>query len=718
MNIIPIIKHSKRPLVAWKEWQEKKFPRKNLNNYKVGINFACICGKSSNGLCIIDFDFEEKPKFGNILNILKIHFPDIKDTLVIKSPKGLHLYLLIKEGDEIPLRQTQLKCILKEVSSIDVLGENGYVLVPPSMTENGSYDIILDNKPAIVSREYFDKIVKFYSVSKEEDIKKPETRKVNLNKFRLPFQHILEGKINIATLAKQTHQDEFVYWKFLYLEGINNGYRPEELYPLLRKAQPSFDEHETETQTRHHIKPNMRPLTAKKIGIYFPSYEKVQQLEDWLIIAKQLKKEFNLITMNDSLQILMRKGNIYTMETDDFYNKIGELLEEETAGKGYPRKRHAILTYIKDTTRFSRDNFFYEKWLINFKNGYYDLKNKAFIPHKYNEDKIFCYEIPHNYIKGQQHYCPYYKKLLQEWLGDKNKVTIEDIFEMMGYSMTMNTSMKKAFFIFGEADAGKTQFQNILEYIIGHKNRASTSLQRLSRDQFGTDDLQFKLINMIGDMSDSSIEDLSIFKVLTGGDKYVEAEYKGGKKYQFRNIVKIWYNANFIPKVINEYDKAFFIRWILISFPNVFPEGTEGRITDIYDIVCEDEKEIQGIIHEAIKGAKRLMKRGYFRREIVEDTAHIWRYNSDIIYAFLTDHCIRGTTESVPAKEFHTELNTYLYKKGRRTLSNNKIKTMLESHGIFKQRSGTENEYGTREEYYNGIGWKPEQETIIKRFDF
>ena len=158
-----------------------------------------------------------------------------------------------------------------------------------------------------------------------------------------------------------------------------------------------------------------------------------------------------------------------------------------------------------------------------------------------------------------------------------------------------------------------------------------------------------------------------------------------------------------------------FIRWIIINFPNSFPEGTDGRINDIFDIICKDEKEVQGIIHEAIKGAIRLMERGNFRPEIVKNTAHIWRYNSDDIYAFISDNCIREATESVPAKEFHTEFNTYLYKKGKRTLGKNRIMKMLENHGIFKQRSGTENEFGIREEYYNGIGWKPDD--IIKRFN-
>ncbi|KKN04727.1 hypothetical protein LCGC14_1094360, partial [marine sediment metagenome] len=362
-----------------------------------------------------------------------------------------------------------------------------------------------------------------------------------------------------------------------------------------------------------------------------------------------------------------------------------------------------ILTWINDGRKRSRDDFCYDRWIINFSNGYYSVINKTFVPDIENKNKVFFYEIPHEYKKGI-HKCPKFSKILSEWLGENSVVKPSDIFEMIGYSMTMNTDMKKAFFIYGEPHTGKSSFQNILGYIIGNKNIASTELQRMTKDQFGTNELLFKVVNMVGDMSDSIVNNLSAFKMVTGGDIYIPAELKNGQRYRFRSTCKVWYNANFLPKIRNEYDRAFFVRWIIMEFPHEFPTETDDSIKAIWETINNDEDEIQGIIHKALEGAIRLYKRGYFRTEISQHTKHIWKYKSDDIYAFIYDKCIRGSDEAIDTIEFAGEFNKYLYKRKKRPLSSYKIKPMLEEHGIFRLRETS----GPRNEYYSGIGWKPE----------
>ena len=75
---------------------------------------------------------------------------------------------------------------------------------------------------------------------------------------------------------------------------------------------------------------------------------------------------------------------------------MSELLIDATQGKRYKSKREEIMTYIKDTSRFDRNTFCYDNWVINFSNGYYDIKKDEFISHN-DSDKVFCYEIPHEF---------------------------------------------------------------------------------------------------------------------------------------------------------------------------------------------------------------------------------------------------------------------------------------------------------------------------------
>ena len=140
------------------------------------------------------------------------------------------------------------------------------------------------------------------------------------------------------------------------------------------------------------------------------------------------------------------------------------------------------------------------------------------------------YALPHDYREGK-FTCPKFKKALFEWFGTPfSKVLMSDIFEAIGYCMTMNNSMKTAFMNYGEPDTGKTQLLNIIMGIIGRMNYSMMGISRLTHDQFGTLFLQFKIFNAAGETPKKKIYDTDIFKNLTGGDAEIGAEIKGGKR--------------------------------------------------------------------------------------------------------------------------------------------------------------------------------------------
>ena len=122
MNIIPIKRNSKIPAIKWLKYQKEMLPRKDLQYYN-GLNRAVICGDISDGLVILDFDFEGKPYFKNILDKIK----NFK-THIVQTPNGLHVYFRI-EGI-CPERQTQIKAKLPEIKAFDVLVNLCNALVP------------------------------------------------------------------------------------------------------------------------------------------------------------------------------------------------------------------------------------------------------------------------------------------------------------------------------------------------------------------------------------------------------------------------------------------------------------------------------------------------------------------------------------------------------------------------------------------------------------
>jgi len=584
------------------------------------------------------------------------------------------------------------------------LGGGGYALIPPSEIDGRKYRH-MNNKPIkSISTVIFNKIVNFFLRVEPEK-----------KRLRKPFFDIIIGKIDIEEQCQMTGLNEHVYWEFLYKEAYHQlELQPEDLFPILEKTQPAFNYETTRTQLQY-VDLDEHPLKNETIKEYFPADDSIKVRERkkqdepyYVTIADILKDKYDIITMDDSDQLLLRKGNTCTDKLKDFKADLAE--EIAFMGKSIIHTYNSVIHWIKNNTRFEREKFCYDNWTINFQNGYYDIITETFYPHNEYKDKLFCYEIPHMYVEGE-HNCPKFKIALSQWLGTKNKITMDDIFEMIGYSMTMNVSLKMAFFIYGPSHTGKTQFQTVLEHVIGHQNRANISLQRMTKDQFGTHGLAFKILNMVGDMSNLKVDDVSQFKTITGGDEYVDAEVKGGKQYQFINMCKIWYNGNRIP-VLKEDDQAFYNRWILIPFFEEFLMHEKTTVSDLGKKLVADENEILGIIYEALQGARRLYKRKWFRKGLIRNTKHIWKYQAEPVFAFLYDKTIHDKTQRIPCIEFRDRINLYLSNRGLRPHSSYRLTQELERYNIYRMRK--QGDDIIREYYYLGIKWKKELKDFIE----
>jgi phage/plasmid-associated DNA primase len=230
------------------------------------------------------------------------------------------------------------------------------------------------------------------------------------------------------------------------------------------------------------------------------------------------------------------------------------------------------------------------------------------------------------------------------------------------------------------------------------------SLQRIVKNEFGTVRLQFKLLNYCGDLGSGKIWDTGIFKNLTGGDELVGAELKGGNSFEFQPTAKFWFNANKIPPVEDINDEAFFDRFILFYFGNTFTKDTiEAFKIDYHKIITKDPEEIQGIIHEAVRGLIRLKKRKGFRTELKAKTKHIWNYESDSIYAYLYDYCDVDKNATIEVETLYRDYATHCRGVPR---SKNIITKNLERYGVIKGKAKHENDKGDRPQTYFGIKLK------------
>ncbi len=725
LNMIPASEDPekpKQPIGSWAIWQSKKYPQERLKNAK---KLGVICGKISNNLVMVDLDFKKgentKEKMEGILNDLKEEFGMLINTYFEQTPHGIHLYFFIKDKNYHikttenknagyrknkenytfrPINKTKYHKIL---DGVDIRGEGGFSVIAPTQYGRAKYKIANDKPIKEITVEEYENLLAFLLDVEESKI--PQ--------YQLDF---LNGKNELHAYAAKHGVEELVLIKSLLLDCYYFlGVKPEELYEGLEANQPNFNREITEEQLQypyHNItngyytnkkgeKVELKPLSKEKRREYYPGYFKKsfdfdleepteEEIEDLNIkeitdlIANELLHEFHIITLNDTRQILLQDNIAYTHKTDKLIQRLKHKIDEIPKGS-YKTIKSNVIELIKDETLIDREDLCYARYLIPFENGIYNTKTQTFKLKDTITDKTepyFFYEIPHPYLKGNYD-CPKFKSALDNWLGKDNKVKNKDVFEMIGLCLTMNTEFKHFFVNYAEPHHGKSQFTNILTALIGRNNMSAISIQRLNK-RFGTMNLPFKILNLHPDLPNEKLYDVGIIKACTGDDELIPSEIKGGKQFHFKNTAKFWFNANEIPEMENVQDQAFFERAILIYFATSFTMQKGNRINNFSHTITKDNREMQGIIHESIKGYIRLLERGEFRNEILENTAHIWQYQSSPLYRFMLDtlKCTHNPNDFIDSDIVLKAYNNSLISIGENGITKNHLTRELQKYNI------------------------------------
>lgn len=130
-SAIPTRHDSKLPSVRWGAFRYKYADREVFSRGK--FNIAIVTGRLSN-LFVIDVDSYKTDEALAILTELGINIENA-ETPVVRTPSGgYHIWF------EMP--ETLLRSRNNLEPGIDVRGENGYVLVPPSVVDGKPYTFL------------------------------------------------------------------------------------------------------------------------------------------------------------------------------------------------------------------------------------------------------------------------------------------------------------------------------------------------------------------------------------------------------------------------------------------------------------------------------------------------------------------------------------------------------------------------------------------------
>lgn len=243
--------------------------------------------------------------------------------------------------------------------------------------------------------------------------------------------------------------------------------------------------------------------------------------------------------------------------------------------------------------------------IINFQNGllYLDtLELKEHTPEIYSTIQIPCDWNPEGaMLKG----APMFESFIDTFTGgDKEKKKF--LLQYMGVCLSniKGYRMKKALFMVGNGNTGKSQLKMLTEKLLGFGNSAAIDLTELEQ-RFGTSKLYGKRLSGSSDMSYMSVNELKIFKQITGGDS-IFAEFKGKPAFEFVYKGLLWFCANRLPKFGGDRGDWVYDRIITLTCNNVIPTEKQDKL-----LLDKMYAEREAIVYMAVMGAREVMENGY-----------------------------------------------------------------------------------------------------------
>lgn len=328
--------------------------------------------------------------------------------------------------------------------------------------------------------------------------------------------------------------------------------------------------------------------------------------------------------------IALYKDGVYTVDADavmcTLALKLGNMYEPSYVKK----TEHMLTAMLTMEGRILPERI--DQPLLNCPNGMVDLRTGELLPH----DPSYMSHVQVGIVYAPQMPTPVYDSWLREVLRQEGATDadvdalIADLEETAGTMLDPTRTPSKALFLFGKSRSGKSTFLRLLKAVAGAANTSAVTLHSLSTDQFAAANLYGRMLNVAADLSNKHVDDLSLFKMITGED-VVQGNRKYGKQFEFTNQALIAFSANELPTV-SEASRAYAERMKPFEFPNTFA-GREDKTLE-----AKLMAELPGILARWVKAYQRFLSRGGYRAtDRVTQTQ--FEAKSDRVVQFFQDMC-------------------------------------------------------------------------------
>jgi len=294
------------------------------------------------------------------------------------------------------------------------------------------------------------------------------------------------------------------------------------------------------------------------------------------------------------------------------------------------------MTYVESKVFDSDEN------IINCKNGLLNWRTGEF--NKHSPDYYSRIQLDVNY--DPEATCPNIHEMFKTILRPED---FRKALEFIAYCLYRRYPIQKAFILLGPGGTGKSHFIDVIRAMLSDENVSSTSMHDLEEDRFASSDLYNKLLNENGDLSQNTLPNVNVLKMLTSNKDLIRAQRKGERAFDFVNFAKIIFAANKLPRVKDD-TSGFYRRIEIIPFEHIFTESEKEEGADRLQKVQTPE-ELSGLLNLVLPYLEPLLEAGRFSNSFEVSTAKDqYKRQSDPIATFVELH-IKEVADECVAKE-------------------------------------------------------------------
>ena len=424
--------------------------------------------------------------------------------------------------------------------------------------------------------------------------------------------------------------------------------------------------------------------------------------------VKYKEKEVDLLRTNEPLMLTDYVKNVELFhQTQPFFYDKGclfwfwnhtnfrwEIVDEIDVMNAIDKKLNFYGQTITSTIKFSYLEAFRrvgrrkmpktapDTW-VQFQDLIFDAKTKETF--KATPEHFICNSVP--YCVSGSSETPVLDNLFKEWVGEKY---VKTLYEIIAYSCLPSYPLHLIFCLVGSGRNGKSCFQTVLTRFLGKTNVCTMDLERMNINRFETSKLYKKLVCQLGETNFGVMKNTSKLKQLSGGD-LIDFEFKNKGGFSDYNYAKIIICSNSLPTSLDT-SEGFYRRWIIIDFPNNFPEG--GDILSTIPAM-----EYNNLCCKIMEILPSLLKRGMFTNQgTIEERKNNYIMASNPLPFFINEFCNKIPNSFVNSTDFYNAYIDYLRIKKKRKVSRKEFKSGLEEEGIYSRK--TDKKIGER--FVNG----------------